>query len=215
MASAAALVALGTAILSGRPRVTIADVHWPAWVDQFPPDSPARAWFSEYVPQDSHDSDRIVARSLTAHTSPTQTVRAATEEIAGIRTATKSERAPRMEAFVRASARKVLGLSSEYPVPGETPLQQLGLDSLMALELRNLLSQALGRPLRATLLFDYNTVRALAQYLLGLAVEQEDGVGKDAGKLREGAAKDLDLSSLSDSEAEELLLAELDRGQRS
>ncbi len=225
MASAAALVALGTAILSGRPRVTIADVQWPAWVDQFPSDSPARAWFSEYVPQDSHDSDRIVARPLTAHTSPTQTARAATEEIAAIRTATKSERAPRMEAFVRASARKVLGLSSDYSVPGETPLQRLGLDSLMALELRNLLSQALGRPLRATLLFDYSTVRALAQYLLGLVVEEEDGVGKDAGKLREGrqsdredsgvAAKDSDLSSLSDSEAEELLLAELDRGQRS
>ena len=32
-------------------------------------------------------------------------------------------------------------------MPGETPLQEMGLDSLMALELRNVLAQALGRPL--------------------------------------------------------------------
>ena len=225
MASVSALAALGEAIFSGRPRVTIADVQWPAWVDQFPSDSPACAWFSEYMPQDSDDSDRTVAKSSTARASSTQGARAATEEIAAIRTATKSERAPRMETFVRASARKVLGLSSEYPLPGEKPLQQLGLDSLMALELRNLLSQALRRPLRATLLFDYSTVRALAQYLLGLVVEEEDSVGRDSDKLQEGrqshhedrgvAANNSDLSSLSDSEAEELLLAELDRGQRS
>ncbi len=224
MASSAALTALGTAIQSGRSRAIIADVRWAAWVDQLPSGSAARAWFQEYLPQANHDSDRIAAQPSVAHASMAKSDRAPVDEIAAIRAATKSERIPRMEAFVRVLARRVLGLSPEYPVPGETPLQQLGLDSLMALELRNLLGQALGCPLRATLLFDHPTVRGLAQYLLALTVAQEDSGGKEAGRVRDGGlpdradsgvpAKDSDLSALSDAEAEELLLAELDRGQR-
>jgi hypothetical protein len=60
-------------------------------------------------------------------------------------------------------------------MPAETALQDMGLDSLMALELRNVLAQAMGRPLSATLLFDYPTVRGLAGYLLGLVEEQASG----------------------------------------
>ncbi len=41
-----------------------------------------------------------------------------------------------------------------------------GLDSLMAVELRNSLGQRVGRPLSATLVFDYPTVNALARWLL-------------------------------------------------
>jgi acyl carrier protein len=102
-------------------------------------------------------------------------------------------------------------LSSEYPMPGETPLQQLGLDSLMALELRNLLAQALGSPLKATLLFDYPTIRGLAQHLLTLAVPESKETGRDAGK---DSTEDLDFSAISDAEAEELLVAELDRKEK-
>jgi acyl carrier protein len=110
-----------------------------------------------------------------------------------------------MEAFIRALARKVLGLSAEHPMPGEMPLQQLGLDSLMALELRNLLAQALGSPLKATLLFDYPTIRGLAQYLLALTV---------ADKKESDSTEHLDFSAISDAEAEELLVAELDRKEQ-
>ena len=46
------------------------------------------------------------------------------------------------------------------------PLGTMGLDSLMAIELRNRLTSLLGRPLSATLTFNYPTVEALAAFLV-------------------------------------------------
>ncbi len=50
-------------------------------------------------------------------------------------------------------------------LPNNKPLNELGLDSLMAIELCNGLGNALGRTLPATLLYDYPTVEVLARYL--------------------------------------------------
>jgi acyl carrier protein len=128
-----------------------------------------------------------------------------------------------MEAFVRAAARKVLGLSTGRPMPSDTPMQEFGLDSLMALELRNVLAQALGRPLSATLLFDYPSIRGLSKFLLSLVVTDahDEAVGHtEATMTAKHSAKggslplDEELAAMSDDEAEELLLAELDRKGR-
>jgi len=62
---------------------------------------------------------------------------------------------------------KVLGLDPTLPIDANQPLNDLGLDSLMAVEMRSLLSSELGlvRSLPATLVFDYPTVAALTTYL--------------------------------------------------
>ncbi len=222
MSSEAALGALEAALLSGRSRVTIADVHWKSYLEQFPSGSPAHAFFLGHVPSGDRDSVHIANRPEPGKAPFPRN--SAVEEIAAIREAARTERLPRMEAFVRASARKVLSLSPEHPMPGETPLQQMGLDSLMALELRNLLAQALGSPLKATLLFDYPTIRGLAQYLLTLAVSEKEETGQDTEKVKAGwepdlaegkdSTEDLDLFAISDAEAEALLVAELDRKEQ-
>jgi acyl transferase domain-containing protein/acyl carrier protein/methylmalonyl-CoA mutase cobalamin-binding subunit len=74
------------------------------------------------------------------------------------------ERERALIAIVRAEASTILGLGSEAPVG--RPLQELGLDSLMAVELRNRLQKRSGLRLAATLLFDYPTIEALARLLL-------------------------------------------------
>jgi hypothetical protein len=53
----------------------------------------------------------------------------------------------------------------------------MGLDSLMAVELRNLLGKALDlkRPLPVTLVFDYPTVLAISEYLAKEVLNFEDG----------------------------------------
>ncbi len=69
-------------------------------------------------------------------------------------------------AYVQEQVGKVLG-AKPAQLREHVALSELGLDSLMAIELRNLLSQNLGLPraLPATLVFDYPSVGALADYL--------------------------------------------------
>ncbi len=71
-----------------------------------------------------------------------------------------------LAAFVRERALRALGVDPAKAVDPRTPLGDLGLDSLLAVELRNTLGAALGRSLPATLLFDHPTLDALTDCLL-------------------------------------------------
>jgi acyl carrier protein len=71
-----------------------------------------------------------------------------------------------VHAFVRERAQRALGLDLKKPVDPRTPLGELGLDSLLAVELRNTLGAALGTTLPATLMFDHPTIDALTDHLL-------------------------------------------------
>jgi phthiocerol/phenolphthiocerol synthesis type-I polyketide synthase C len=80
-----------------------------------------------------------------------------------------SERRQLITAYIRNQVTKVLGLDPAQPLDLRQPLIELGIDSLMAIELGNALGIALGRTLPATLIFDYPTIEALAHYLADAA----------------------------------------------
>jgi myxalamid-type polyketide synthase MxaE and MxaD len=80
--------------------------------------------------------------------------------------ASAPERRQLLDSVVRESVGKVLKVASARLDPRKA-LGTLGLNSLMAMELRNRLEAALGRSLSATLAWNYPTVEALVGYLAG------------------------------------------------
>ena len=70
-------------------------------------------------------------------------------------------------AAVARAVPEVIGavLQREDTLPGDAPLQEMGIDSLMAVEVRDRLQRRLGRPLPATLIFDAPTIDALVRLL--------------------------------------------------
>jgi polyketide synthase 12/epothilone polyketide synthase D len=75
-----------------------------------------------------------------------------------------AERRTALESLVREQVGRVLGRDPARIAVG-TPLQQGGLDSLMAMELRNRLEALSGLQLNVTLIWRHPTVTALAAYL--------------------------------------------------
>jgi acyl carrier protein len=67
---------------------------------------------------------------------------------------------------IRTEVAQVLGLPSERDVDVDKPMQEMGTDSLMAVELYNRLSTLAGTKLPTTLVFDYPTVRAMSGFIL-------------------------------------------------
>jgi len=75
------------------------------------------------------------------------------------------EREQFVEQSVISASAKVLGFRAGEVPPLDVPLTDLGLDSLMAVDLRNRLQTALGRDLPPTIVFDYPTISALTGML--------------------------------------------------
>ncbi|MEM7125069.1 MAG: SDR family NAD(P)-dependent oxidoreductase [Chloroflexota bacterium] len=67
---------------------------------------------------------------------------------------------------LRIALAKVLGHSEPSAIDAQQGLLEMGLDSLMAIELRNLLARTLEQSLPSTLTFDYPTLYAMSTYIL-------------------------------------------------
>ncbi|MDD9947129.1 MAG: beta-ketoacyl synthase N-terminal-like domain-containing protein [Myxococcales bacterium] len=81
----------------------------------------------------------------------------------------QSDRLEKLSALVREETADVLGLAGPRAVPVDRPLSELGLDSLMGVELSTQLSRWVDAPLPSSLVFDHPTPRAITQMLLARA----------------------------------------------
>ncbi|MGR9053963.1 MAG: acyl carrier protein, partial [Gammaproteobacteria bacterium] len=104
--------------------------------------------------------------------------------------------------------RRVMSVDTAGAFDIERPLQELGMDSLMALEIRNGLGRLLGNTLPTAILFKYPTANDLA----GFIMEEYVHAAAPQTKNEAGAKSDVDslldldvLEGLSDGEIDSLL----------
>ncbi|MFJ6676107.1 SDR family NAD(P)-dependent oxidoreductase [Actinosynnema sp. NPDC091369] len=91
-----------------------------------------------------------------------------TELLSALAAAPPAGHRPIVLAAVRAQIASVLALPDPAAVEEDRAFQELGFDSLTAVDLRNRLSTATGEKLSATVVFDHPTLGALTDHLLDL-----------------------------------------------
>jgi NADPH:quinone reductase-like Zn-dependent oxidoreductase/acyl carrier protein len=142
---AAALAALGDIVSHGTAQATVIKAHWPRMAKLF---GTLRPPILEHV----------LPKAAAAGGGGNALLKQLHDVPAGQRGAFVTEHLQR-------ELQQILGLAQ--PPPPESRFLELGMDSLMAVELRNRLLGQFGRAftISSTVVFDYPTIRALAEYL--------------------------------------------------
>jgi acyl carrier protein len=157
--------ALETAINGGRSQVIVFPADWPRLLRHFSRDghfpAPFLTNFAGSAPRDRVKGGGSVGVSILG-SDTSQLASSFGDRLAAV---APNQRRALVIDQIRRDAARVLGLGDLDLLLNNKPLNELGLDSLMAVDLRNSLGTTLGRNLPATLLFDYPTVNALAGYL--------------------------------------------------
>ncbi|MGK4000973.1 SDR family NAD(P)-dependent oxidoreductase [Sorangium sp. So ce1036] len=91
--------------------------------------------------------------------------------------------------LVRSEIAAVLGLDRGEAVPSAQPLRELGMDSLMAVEIRNRLASLVESKLPATLLFDHPSAAHIARFLLS-KLDNGNGRHHDAKRPEDAMSDD-------------------------
>ncbi len=89
-----------------------------------------------------------------------------------------------IENFVQEQAAQVLGFRRDEVFPVEVPLTELGLDSLMAVDLKNRLQAGLGQNLSPTVVFDYPSVSDMVGLLETMLWASHGGLQSEAETLQ-------------------------------
>jgi acyl transferase domain-containing protein/NADPH:quinone reductase-like Zn-dependent oxidoreductase/SAM-dependent methyltransferase/acyl carrier protein len=88
--------------------------------------------------------------------------------VSDVASASPEKRAGLLMSLVRRQVGEVLGAANPDALPDQQPFRDMGLDSLMSLELRTRLKKTLSldAPLPATMAFDYPSIAAVVDYLM-------------------------------------------------
>ena len=122
------------------------------------------------------------------------------------------ERREVIAALVRAEVAHVLGVDASRAIDEQQGLFEMGMDSLMSVELKGRLERTVGHALPSTLTFNYPSIAALSDYLLAdLSAVPSQPLDQSAPSTREAASVNLavDHNDLSEDELAEMLAAKL------
>ncbi|GHD52867.1 hypothetical protein GCM10017083_28800 [Thalassobaculum fulvum] len=189
---------LARAMVGDRGQIGFVDVDWQTFL----------AGYGEAVPAylERFRPAATVRKPRRAASAPAR--RSSTDIPARLAEAKPEARQALLGELLLAEAAAVLGVGDPARIDPTQALNELGLDSLLALELRNRLSAALGATQPATLLFNYPSVAALTEHF---AAGLLDGVPAAASKPERAPEPtyDAEIGTMSDGEIEALIDAEL------
>ncbi|NKI45063.1 hypothetical protein HFV08_28260 [Streptomyces sp. LD120] len=148
-----ALAGLERALGAGEGVVVVADVDWERFVPAFTSRRPSPLLTGLAPAAEDTGAPEASAQD------------AAARLLARLAGKPESERRRALRELVRELAARVLHRSSDRPVDNDRSFQEVGFDSLTAVELRNLLNAETGLRLPSTLVFDHPTPRHLAELL--------------------------------------------------
>jgi myxalamid-type polyketide synthase MxaE and MxaD len=191
--SAEGAAALGHALATKVPQLVAAKVDWRIFAPIYRART-RRRLLDEIAPGDAPQGEN-----------------AGGELARGVAAALPGDRRGILLAGLQVHASAVLGLEGSTPDP-RTGLTELGMDSLMAVELRNRLQHALGVPLAPTIAFDSPTLDAMADDLLAALVPDDRSVAGGRATPRAAAPVDADVAQvglMSEEEVRTLLAGEL------
>ncbi len=125
--------------------------------------------------------------------------------------ATPDEREMLLIDYIRDTVSKVTRINPANAPDRKQRLMDFGVDSLMAVELRNRLTKGLGlaEPLPATLIFDYPTIEVIARYLVNGMFSEQKTPSSAQEVTNTLAARYAEIKDLSEEETEALLLKKL------
>jgi acyl carrier protein len=186
-----ALERMGHALASGQPRVVIVDADWP-----------------RVAASGAAHRKRLLEALVDGN--------AASFEAQPLRdalaTLSLEDGARSCLAYVLNNIRSTLGLEASAALDADCGFRDLGLDSMMLVELRNALLSATGLALPATLLLDVGTPLGLARHLADSLCRREDST-EDAPASTAHTERDA-LDLLHDQQVQELLDHELAEAMR-
>ncbi|MEM7125063.1 MAG: SDR family NAD(P)-dependent oxidoreductase [Chloroflexota bacterium] len=176
--------ALAYLLTKRAPQVGVLPIEWAKYLDRYEQIPPLYEAFADYT----LPSDPAVEETFT--------LRSQLEEAA------EDERYALLMPFLRAAVAKILGIRVPSQIDSRQGLMDMGLDSLMAVELRNQLGRALEEPLPPTLIFDYPTLERLSGYLISELIPLPSSAGPDADDADTSVATSADRWSQATAESD-------------
>ena len=136
------------------PQVGVMPVDWSKWLQQFPRVPPFYHRLPTADPQEAIGPRTVRKIELGEEI----------DLVSQLRATPVKERRDRLESHLQKLVAKTLGLKDAEQIGPDAQLMDLGLDSLMAMELRNDLQSSLGCSVGSTFLFKYPTLAELVDY---------------------------------------------------
>ena len=150
-----AFKAMAIAVNTGKPQVSIMDWDWQTYLEQAPRLESLFARLPKNQPQDNSAINPLTSTNVI-------------EKLTGL---SSVDRSIQIAYWVEESVRQTLGIPQEQALDFGKPLTDQGLDSLLAVQLRNQLGKTVQFTLPVSLAFNYPTIAEMIVFISALIEE--------------------------------------------